>query len=693
MPSTKRFRKSVLRPKSVEPLEDRRLMAVSFGVTNPVATGNIGQVAVGDLNRDGRDDLVYEVGFSEAGPAPGIYAALSHPDGTFGTPTRVAADGSFALADINGDGTPDLALNIRGQGNILLLPGRGDGTFDPSGIPSILTPESRVQIDGVGDFNGDGRPDVLYSTQRPYNSDVPIYDETVGLSQADGSLRPIAFANYGAGSAAPAIADFNGDGKADVAQASFRDTGPGTIQFSWGDGTFTDPVLADPSDPVAPIEPALAADFNGDGKPDLLSLALVRGAGPGPGGGVLGGPGGVSLNVGDGTFRPPVSLPILSQASAQAGDGPGYKNAVAGDFDGDGNLDLIATHAITVIEDAAANANGALTVVGDAYYFLHGNGDGTFATPVSFGTTGLDSSDQLGAGDFNGDGRPDLLTVGDRNAPGVVSIDPHLGLNIRLNSTPPISGALDPASDTGVSDADHVTNDTTPTFAGQATPGAVVTLFAQAQGASAPTQVGSATAGADGTWRITASALADGIYTITASIPSIGGPASSLPTEPATTAILAGGNSALVVSTTAPVVTAATVSPSTGQVRVTIRPGVAGFYSSTLQDPSEFVLTNARGQVIPISSVKLSQAGPIVGEVQLIATVAGGRLGAGVYTLRLRSSAVQDRAGNVLAGVLTAGPRGTVVRSAGDSIGRFAVLGRFSTPVLPVVLPRPRARA
>ncbi len=166
--------------------------------------------------------------------------------------------------------------------------------------------------------------------------------------------------------------DFNGDGHLDLAVA---DTGSETVSvlLGNGDGTFQPPAYyAVGTDPDAIV----AGDFNGDGR---LDLAVEN-----SGSNINFFPGTVSvlLGNGDGTFQ--------SQVTDAVGSRP--VSIVAGDFNGDGRLDL-----------AVANIGSDMVSV------LLGNGDGTFQPQVTYAVGS--GPDSIVAGDFNGDGRLDLAVA------------------------------------------------------------------------------------------------------------------------------------------------------------------------------------------------------------------------------------------------------------------------------------------
>lgn len=215
------------------------------------------------------------------------------------------------LADYNGDGKIDIAVSNFNANTVAVFLNDGTGHFGSPVTTSVTTISNLAGMVG-GDFNQDGKADLVVST-------------------------------IGGGSQVNLVLLGNGDGTFAVQPA---------IQNSFG------------------FSSAVVADINGDGHQDL----------------VLGmnGPVGFSLGRGDGTF---IDTIFLQAALSPGGDFPGISVA---DFNGDGKPDIVAS-----------NFDGNVV-------FFAGNGDGTFATPIPMSNGGLNLTGQASA-DFDGDGKQDLL--------------------------------------------------------------------------------------------------------------------------------------------------------------------------------------------------------------------------------------------------------------------------------------------
>ncbi|MGA3090140.1 MAG: FG-GAP-like repeat-containing protein [Terriglobales bacterium] len=338
-----------------------RLLNSSNPATNPYPQF----VALADFNGDGKLDLAVPV-YSIDTPASDVNIFLGNGDGTFNAAAAFSLTGqnvnNVVVGDFNGDGIPDLALSIVdiGSGLVQVLLGNGDGTFTP--MPAIP-----AEVDIVGataDFNGDGKADLAVLGGGTL---------TILLGNGDGTFKLTTTPLPGTFPLSLAVGDFNGDGKADLAIGNFGgDTV--TVLLGNGDGTFTESA----SSPQTGVGPAaiVAADFKGDG---ILDLAVTNSNGGAPD------PGSVTLLLGngDGTFTPAASSPAT-------GSNP-YSVSVA-DLNGDGKVDLVASN------------SGSNTVT-----VLLGNGDGTFAAPLTFGAGTNPIS--AAVGDFNGDGLPDLAAA------------------------------------------------------------------------------------------------------------------------------------------------------------------------------------------------------------------------------------------------------------------------------------------
>jgi hypothetical protein len=239
------------------------LPAVNYPVgTNPFA------VAVGDFNRDGIPDLAVANAF-QVSPEGTISILLGNGDGTFQTALNFNSGGAepskLAVGDFNADGKLDLAVANYGGGganNVSVLLGNGDGTFKPA--VSYMTGPMPSSV-AAADFNGDGKLDLAVTNNGGLNGSTV----SVLLGKGDGTFN--AAVNYPTHTTPVSViaADFNRDGKPDLAVADYN-AGDLAIFLGKGDGTFQAAVYypAMPSALTGP-ESVATADFNGDGKLDL----------------------------------------------------------------------------------------------------------------------------------------------------------------------------------------------------------------------------------------------------------------------------------------------------------------------------------------------------------------------------------------------------------------------------------------
>jgi hypothetical protein len=213
-----------------------------------------GAVAVGDVNGDGIPDIVAFNGTwltVMLGKGGGLFRASK----TTGVYWQFG--NGFAAADLNGDGKADAVISgtlvVPEPFGMAVYLSSGDGAFE-SPVSYPAGSETMVGNPVIGDFNGDGIPDVMLGG----TSGIWFYQGKGG-----GAFDAAVLTTALPGSTCIASADFNGDGNLDLAVCSSSGL---SVLFGKGDGTFQSPL------PVANTAGAqiIAADANGDGYPDIV---------------------------------------------------------------------------------------------------------------------------------------------------------------------------------------------------------------------------------------------------------------------------------------------------------------------------------------------------------------------------------------------------------------------------------------
>ena len=333
-------------------------------------------IALDDLNRDGKLDLVlvtYCMNQASVllGKGDGTFAAsMDYPLGTSGF------DGNgptgFVLADLNGDGKPDLVAANAIARTLAVLLGQGDGSFATrQGYPA--GPGSHALA--VGDVNGDGKLDIAAGGGVVlFGNGDGTFGTFAGLERAPSVYFPTAV-----------LGDLDGDGKLDVVTAN-RFSNTSSVLLGKGDGSFAAGVEYPTGD-----EPEVAAlgDLNGDGKLDIATANEAAAT--------------VSLlfGKGDGTFADKLDLAI----------GPRPVTLALGDLNLDGKLDIVTAGT------KEFGTKGTVSV-------LLGTGNGKFATGVDL-SAGMNTAAVV-IGDMNRDGNPDLV-VANAGADSGYSVDVWLG--------------------------------------------------------------------------------------------------------------------------------------------------------------------------------------------------------------------------------------------------------------------------
>jgi len=357
------------------------LVLAPAGGTSTAIGSSPTQVSVGDFNGDGRADLAVISTTANlmtillANGSGGFTAAAGSP-----YTTGTGASG-LTVNDFNGDGRADVAVSNLNTNNVNVFLGNGSGGFTAAAGSPVSLGAGPLSI-ASADFNGDGNVDLVTANFVPGTIVLLLGNGAGGFSAASGS--PFA---AGSGASSVAVGDFNNDGKADVAVTNFN-AGTVTILLGSGAGGFT-PAPGSPIAGGGAPSMLVTADFNADGRADLAvanfngsSVAILLGNGAGGFSAAAGSPVAAGASPrwidtldfnGDGKLDIAVASPTDGLVTLLQGNGAGGFTAATGspfsgyssggslavgDFTGDGRADLViangGTNNLSTIPGAGA---------------------------------------------------------------------------------------------------------------------------------------------------------------------------------------------------------------------------------------------------------------------------------------------------------------------------------------------------
>ncbi len=291
-------------------------------LTFPNGGGVIG-VATGDFNGDGILDLAVTQQTFGSGGGSFVSIMLGNGDGSFGPPVNLPLPatgiGRTILAkDVDNDGNLDLLVDISEPHEVLFFKGRGDGTFNDPVAINVGGPSVALQ---AADLNGDGNLDLV-----TLNNDTTA---TVLLGNGDGTFQAPAIYRIACSQPSDlALADLDGQNGPDIVIGCFNSLSI-EVLLNIGNGTFGLPSNSFPA--RTQVTGVFAADFDGDGKLDVVVTGLA------------GAPGNLGFlkGNGDGTFQAP-----LDQNFQEVENVPFrmFTDNVVLDVNGDGIPDVLITH-------------------------------------------------------------------------------------------------------------------------------------------------------------------------------------------------------------------------------------------------------------------------------------------------------------------------------------------------------------
>ncbi|HUB79849.1 MAG TPA: FG-GAP-like repeat-containing protein [Bryobacteraceae bacterium] len=381
-------------------------------------------VATADFNKDGFPDLAIANAQSNT-----VSIFLGNGKGQFSAAPVVNLPAACQAAylttgNFTGAASPDI-LAICPLGNIVVLPNTDKGTF---GAPvSTSAPEGAWVGNlllgsihpAIADFNGDGKLDIALPGFDPNSFSTTCY---ILAGNGNGSFQPgRPLPLNGQIAVSIATGDFNGDKKADLVTAQYDTSGNFSLQVAAGNGDGTFSVLGTYPLPQTAGSILLVGDVNGDGKLDVViagsaldeNLSSLVDAFAGDGATNPLGSAGVTVMLGDGTGK--------FASAFNTAESSYVSGAALADVMGTGKLDLIET--VIAGNFAAGDApTGAVSV-------RLGKGDGTFGNPVTLSVPSTTIPTDMAIADFNGDGAIDIALASLPTQAVPINLDGLSGLN------------------------------------------------------------------------------------------------------------------------------------------------------------------------------------------------------------------------------------------------------------------------
>jgi len=354
--------------------------------------------AIADLDGDGAPELIAANGtMNSVSVLPGM------GDGTFGGAVEYPAGetvNGIEVADLNADGAPDIVTANSSSEDVSVLLGAGDGSF--AAAQHYSTVDMAMDL-AVGDLDGDEVPDLAVANIGPWPVNAAGF-VTILKGAGDGSFEAMDYLGVSTGLASIALEDLDGDGDLDIVAVCLNGEGAAGKLFVFiadGGGAYQSAVPYECSETARDLG---IGDFNEDGIPDLAVAAPNRDEGRAVD---------IFHGIGDGTFQ---WMETMEVSVAQA--------VCAADLNGDGYDDL-------------ALAGGWIS---EHVTVLLGSGDGSFSSDgLRYGVG--DYPWAVEPGDLDGDGVTDLVTA---NRYGGVSVLCNLTGSTMLLAAGPGPGPANP---------------------------------------------------------------------------------------------------------------------------------------------------------------------------------------------------------------------------------------------------------